>query len=279
MDWNWFFSALAQSSAAIVGFISAFSITKIISNQTVYNTKCRNMGNLLAKSHLLKEHADHRHFEWYNEQINLKQYEQVESDVWRLEVDELKPSIIYENYNFSPYEDKEEVFLYLEKIIKPILQSKTSEKDRITKDTLSSKESLDSSRSPIYGATIIRSPELLQMEANLESDINEEKERIESLRREVNYHIEQVKNFVDENDSNPESSSVITYFLILVTILFFIGVIYPLSFLPYHQNSILHLSLEAFIQSFFSFRGLLLTCVSLVFSAIRRNGNFRGLFC
>ena len=30
MDWNWFFSSFAQSSAAIVGIFGAFLITKIL---------------------------------------------------------------------------------------------------------------------------------------------------------------------------------------------------------------------------------------------------------
>ncbi|MCH7733340.1 MAG: hypothetical protein IIB44_12675 [Candidatus Marinimicrobia bacterium] len=36
-DWNWFFSALAQSAAAIVGIFAAFIITKIVNNQSTLN--------------------------------------------------------------------------------------------------------------------------------------------------------------------------------------------------------------------------------------------------
>ena len=36
MDYNWFLSATAQSTAAIVGIFSAFIITKIINNQKIY---------------------------------------------------------------------------------------------------------------------------------------------------------------------------------------------------------------------------------------------------
>jgi len=36
-DWNWFFSSLSQSSAAIVGIFGAFIITKILSNNSNFD--------------------------------------------------------------------------------------------------------------------------------------------------------------------------------------------------------------------------------------------------
>jgi hypothetical protein len=39
MDWNWFFSAVSQSAAAIVGIFAAFIITAIIKNQTEFHRK------------------------------------------------------------------------------------------------------------------------------------------------------------------------------------------------------------------------------------------------
>ena len=33
MDWNWFFSSLAQSTAAIVGLIGAFVFTKMVNSE------------------------------------------------------------------------------------------------------------------------------------------------------------------------------------------------------------------------------------------------------
>jgi len=39
VDWNWFFSALAQSTAAIVGLIGAFVFTKIVNNQAAFAVK------------------------------------------------------------------------------------------------------------------------------------------------------------------------------------------------------------------------------------------------
>lgn len=36
LDWNWFYSTIAQCSAAIVGFMGAFVIVKIINKETKY---------------------------------------------------------------------------------------------------------------------------------------------------------------------------------------------------------------------------------------------------
>jgi len=39
MDWNWFFSAVAQSMAAIVGLIGAFVTTKILSKESLFKKR------------------------------------------------------------------------------------------------------------------------------------------------------------------------------------------------------------------------------------------------
>lgn len=46
MDWNYFYSSLALSVAALVGIFSAFIITKVISNQSEFEKKCRRPINL-----------------------------------------------------------------------------------------------------------------------------------------------------------------------------------------------------------------------------------------
>lgn len=58
MDWNWFFSSLAQSSAAIVGFFGAFTITKILSNETAFSEKKNRLKELLSVAEKIKDDAD-----------------------------------------------------------------------------------------------------------------------------------------------------------------------------------------------------------------------------
>ncbi|MFJ5472563.1 hypothetical protein, partial [Pectobacterium carotovorum] len=77
MDWNWFFSSLSQSSAAIVGIFGAFIITKILSNQTNYSEKINKCKDILTKCKRVVESADDLYINWYNEQTNNRQCEKL----------------------------------------------------------------------------------------------------------------------------------------------------------------------------------------------------------
>jgi hypothetical protein len=67
MDWNWFFSSLAQSVAALVGVFSAFIITKIVNNQSEFSSKIARTQELLNMSSKYKEAASLRYLDWFNE--------------------------------------------------------------------------------------------------------------------------------------------------------------------------------------------------------------------
>jgi hypothetical protein len=51
-------------------------------------------------------------------------------------------------------------------------------------------------------------------------------------------------------------------------LLFFVGVIYPLSFLPYTLGSEINLSFSAFLDALFSIKGGLLLSTSLIFLVV-----------
>ena len=65
MDWNWYFAALAQSAAAIIGIFSAFIFTKIINSQTVFSQKKKELTSLLIESDRLKELIEVIDFKWF----------------------------------------------------------------------------------------------------------------------------------------------------------------------------------------------------------------------
>lgn len=64
MDWNWFFSSLAQSSAAIVGIFGAFIITKVLSNQVSFQEKTARGKTLVADASRLQHRAKNLPFNW-----------------------------------------------------------------------------------------------------------------------------------------------------------------------------------------------------------------------
>lgn len=116
MDWNWFFSALAQSTAAIVGLFGAFIITKIINKEQAFNDTNRRIGELLALSDNLINRADIRHFNWYNQKIREIRLSKLAEDTNRTEI---KTSQEYYNQtNFSPYDNREIILESIDKKLK-----------------------------------------------------------------------------------------------------------------------------------------------------------------
>jgi flagellar biosynthesis protein FlhB len=61
---------------------------------------------------------------------------------------------------------------------------------------------------------------------------------------------------------------LISISIIAVILLFFAGVIYPLSFVPLDPNLEISLSFSAFWDTLFSLKGLLLTLISLIFCGL-----------
>jgi hypothetical protein len=159
MEWNWFFSALAQSAAALSGFIGGFVITAIINNQKSFKKNRERINYLLS-----------------------------ESAHWR-----------------------------------STIQSQSKSK-AIRKDD------------KIY----------IDLQA----------------------HIRDIKIVLSDAKCNPESSSLITFAIFSLVLLFFVSIIYPLSFLPIDPSSTLQLSFSAFVDIIFSLKGIMLMMASLIFVMI-----------
>ncbi|MFW6030419.1 MAG: hypothetical protein ACOCRO_09220, partial [Halanaerobiales bacterium] len=104
------------------------------------------------------------------------------------------------------------------------------------------------------------------MQADLQNNQNqiEEEEKIFDLITDINKHIRTVENFLTNINDDPESSSLITWSIIFSLLLFWIGVIIPLSFLPIVNV----VKWEVMINSLFSIKGLLIICILLIFSII-----------
>jgi len=96
----------------------------------------------------------------------------------------------------------------------------------------------------------------------------EEGDTIEQLAIKIKHQCRHINNFITENLNNPESSPLISYSLILSSALFFVGVIYPLSFLPQKVDTEVVLSMSAFWDILFSIKGLILVSISLIFCTI-----------
>jgi hypothetical protein len=255
MDWNWFFSSLSQSSAAIVGIFGAFIITKILTNQTTFAEKNNRIKDLIVVAEKIKDDTKSLYFEWYNKLKNSREFEKIEE---LLENDAKEDVIhIYHSLNFSIYTSKSVVLQDIENILK-------ERHERLKREQEKTQQNHDTSGFNVNYQGL--GGKSVTTNINLSEKLREEREAIERIIRDARHHIRLVSDFLDSVKWNPESSPQIAYSLFLITILFYVGVIYPLSFMPVPTNAVFDLSLSAFIPLLFSLKGALLFAVSLVFT-------------
>lgn len=248
-DWNWFFSSLAQSTAAIVGIFGAFIITKILSNQSEYSQKKSRLKEMLIRSQRLVDDAQALAFLWYVKRTNENEIDKLEE---LLQKDKSQtPAKLYDLLNFSEFYPRADALDLIESSIIDLIKTKQmSEYDSVLNRINVS--NLNSS----------------MLNSSLSNAIDKEYESIHFTLREIRSNIRTIKDFLDSAHNNPESSPQITYSLLLIVALFFAGVIYPLSFLPVPNIDEVRISIDAFLPLLFSLRGALLTAVSIIFMSI-----------
>lgn len=263
-DWNWFFSSVAQSAAAIVGIFGAFIVTKILANQTAFSEKSLRIHELITLGQKLTDASGRLSFDWYHRNDSAAELEKLER---LLESDDsLTPEALYEKLRFSPYLARADV-------IATIASAKSLHEERLEREREEKRRELEQARSRGFSAIArtfdssllrgINSPLL-----HIGPQLGKEREEIDRLYTEARHHARVVSDFYAIVSPNPESSTVITTALILILTLFFTGVIYPLSFMPLPTDWKPALSLAEVPVFIFSLRGVLLGSVSLLFTAM-----------
>lgn len=242
VDWNWFFSALAQSSAALVGIFAAFIISKLVTNNSKFNENHKRIHDLISYSQMLK--------------IKIKNIETdiIEYNVQKLKIagKELKkdiqfehnihnPEFYYSRYPFSKFMDKADVLYEIKFVIDEVKKEKE------------------------YGINITLNNEEENIQEN-DSTINYEP--IQKILEEVTNHINKLETFYTSIYQNPEYSKINGIILILLAAMFIVGVIYPLSIMPFKGFEYLEVSIIAFYNTLFSLKGLLLCCITCLFLTI-----------
>lgn len=263
VDWNWYFAALAQSAAAIVGIFGAFVITKILTNQSGFSEKLNRAKETLNDCRKVVDSVSDSMIEWYNTRV---QEEELDTMQYLLDEDDsLTPAQLYDRLNFSPYQERGES-------IKAITDSSDDRLEKIEREEQEARlrssmpSGLTIPNNP-YESLILDPPTLMQ-NTTLTNEITRMREFIGAKVVDAKHQIRVARDCLDGVRGNPESSAQITTALVLVAILFYAGVIYPLSFLPVPANGSLSLSFEAFWPLISSLKGMLLLVVSLVFTSI-----------
>lgn len=241
MDWNWFFSSTAQSAAAIVAVFSAFIITKIISNQAQFGSNKRRINSFLNESKKYMELAKYRRIGWYCQYCVNKETNKIQEKAKSGKL----PATAEEYYFTSTLP----LFVKRGGLIERI--------DQIMKFKTYSKTTADAFI-PVRSVAEIAE----------ESQIREEQNEIYDLIADIKHHIMLLNDLVEELSDNDESSPVIRWSIIASMSLFYIGVIYPLGFMPLPQNATISLGITAIPDYIFCFKGALLSVLTLIFTGI-----------
>ena len=115
-DWNVFYSSLAQSTAAFVGLLGAFIITKIINNEQQFNENKILIEDYIVVANNLKMRLKDRYFDWYNTRLRKKVFEKLEDASYDDKSILYKsPESIYEEFDFSEFDQKSEVLVVIKK--------------------------------------------------------------------------------------------------------------------------------------------------------------------
>jgi hypothetical protein len=247
MDWNWFFSSLAQSVAALVGIFAAFIITKVLQNESEFSRKSAKLRKLLATTEKYREALAVRRFRWVSNRF----LEYALMDVDRLlERDDPREPIEY--YKLLDFPGYLPLSFVLEKIEERI--------DAFEPRSVEKSESEDLAIGPARSLT--------KQERRICELASEERDLIHSLVVDINQHIRLTELHLSEVEDDPESSSLVTMSIFATVLLFFAGVMLPLTFLPLSAGDLRLPSLGVWFAGLISVKGLLLIVVAVIFVSI-----------
>ena len=262
MDWNWFFSSFAQSSAAIVGIFGAFLITKILNNQALFSQKNSRAKDVIVECKRVMDLSKNRYFNWYNEHINKEEYEKLRK---MLKIgSDLSATELYSELNFSIFTPKDDVVQNIQIII-----NNYEEEKRKKEEEFKQRAALYATKG-VYTEIAMHNDFIPPININIIGELNRERELIDATLSDVKHHIRIAQNMMNEISGDPECSSLITKMLVFVSLLFFLGVIYPLSFLPASvgEEISLYFDYSIIISHIVSIKGIFLILLSVVFSSI-----------
>ncbi|UWH30058.1 hypothetical protein KW556_10635 [Aeromonas veronii] len=169
-------------------------------------------------------------------------------------------------YNFSPFDTHENIKSAIRDKI-----SELSEKLETQRQENKNRRSNNLMHSSFYNEMLTRrSRDLRSLDITVEITkmLRNERDLIEQLIVKIERQAKRNRVLIEELKSGSDSINLVSCSIIAVLILFFAGVIYPLSFLPWDSKKELTLSISAFWDILFSLQGVMLTLISLIFSTL-----------
>lgn len=205
MDWNWFFSSLAQSIAAVAGIVAAFAITSLVSNQADFKRQVARGEELLARCRELVDKLSKRYFRWYNERRLESALDSIEDSVRRSVTASEDIEELFRKYPSSPFLPRGEVIAAMERRIAFV----RADRDR-------PRTGFDSRLD-----TSVRSMKSINVQPRLET----EREMIDALVVDVRQNTRLVSQYLASLRDNPEDSPIVRL-AIAASVVLFLGVLF-----------------------------------------------------
>jgi hypothetical protein len=251
LDWNIFFSSVSQVTGIIIAFWGAFVVTKLLSNESDYKKNVSKIQSLFNISHSLLMRTLAINYEAYN--LN-KRYEallELKKCIVNSEINSIEE--YYFKLKFSWYDDRESIFNLLKEILE---NTDNNNSDGASKEEINLRLE---KKLEIYKAYNYSNNSMNEITINVHKTFVEVYENTNK----IYFMIKYLK-------SNPESSKIIHWSLITISILFCVGVIFPMCIIPINTNICIKdvdslISQISFIGVLFSFKGLILCLITIPF--------------
>lgn len=283
-DWNWFFSTLSQSTAAIVGIIGAFIIAKIFANQASFSEKNNKMKTLVVESEKILDRIDTIDFDWYNRVKNSAAYNSAARVIVKFdheepfEVTDEKLIEIYNDAKFSRFSERGPILDKLREDASNVCQLNLERRLRKEEAERAKEEGqlkgLTQFRAMMRSNTAmlgLNTSETMLDVAGLSTPwaaLQKERELITACHLEAKHHARVISDFLESVRGNPESPPQITWSLLFVGGIFLAGVIYPLTFMPAVSLPNSAFTWAELGSAFLSVKGALLSLLAAAFSFV-----------
>ncbi len=200
---------------------------------------------LVNKSKALSLEADSRYFDWYNRRRRERELDDLK-DMFDEGNEFLSAEEYYEKLNFSPFELRDDALVFIRSAIEV------------------RKEENKKRQASHYGVmSTFRTPLNI-----LGNDVQEEFELIDALKVKILANVNDIIYVHNEIVKEKYGKNLITISIVASSLLFVLGVIYPLSFIPKVIGEDINITFMAFFDVLFSIKGFFLSLLAVVFLSL-----------
>lgn len=267
-DWDWFFSSLAQSAAAIVAIFAGFIINKILSDHSAHLAAVDEMARLTTEAMRLREEAQALPFTDHAARVDARALAAAarllvrdDNDGKGWTIDSLLKTVRMSTFN-APEANRAR----LAKLVEDLRSASPAELSRIGQEAIVLPMTSPLSRLGIPQYRPVLSSPWVAVDAAAGEE-RAWRAQIDDVRRAVNHHIRTVADFDATVARSKRNTDAVGWWLWLVVFLFFLGVVYPMSFLPASAPPLLTFRPWT-LDTGITLRGMLLGGVSVAFLAV-----------